>query len=417
MPDLYLGLDIGTSGARAIVIDADGRWQAEGKSGMADFGGNHRTPDVWWGAARKAVKAALGQVEARDVRALSVDGTSGTMLALADDLQPIGDGLMYNDATIDADRLARIEQSAPSESAARGANSALARAIALTERSPAHIVHQADWIAAQFSGQLVSDENNALKTGYDLIARTWPGWLADCGFEAGLLPPVVEPGSAIGKVTTAAQQAFGLAPQTMVVTGTTDGCASFVATGADRPGDGVTALGTTMTIKLLSDQPIFAPEYGIYSHRILGQWLAGGASNTGGKVLLQYFKPEELPRLSQAIDPETDSPLNYYPLPAPGERFPIADPELPPRLAPRPEDDAEFLKAMFDGIARIEALAYARLQDLGAPALGAVRTVGGGAHNAVWTRLRERRLGVPMISPASAEAAYGTALLARRGVL
>ena len=382
---------------------------------MADFGGNLRAPDVWWQAAKHAVKKALDQVAVSHVRTLSVDGTSGTMLALADNLEPLGDGLMYNDATTDTRLLARIEATAPPESAARGANSALARAIALTEREPTHIVHQADWIAAQFSGQLVSDENNALKTGYDLIARTWPGWIADCGFDAVLLPPVVEPGSAVGRVSDSARKTFGLAPDTLVVAGTTDGCASFVATGADRPGDGVTALGTTMTIKLLSDRPIFAPKYGIYSHRILGQWLAGGASNTGGKVLLKYFDPDALQRLSEKIDPETDSPFDYYPLTDPGERFPIADPALPPRLTPRPEDDAEFLKGVFDGIARVEALAYARLQELGAPALGAVRTVGGGARNTVWARLRERRLGVPMIGAASAEASYGTALLARRG--
>ncbi|MDH5423124.1 MAG: FGGY-family carbohydrate kinase, partial [Acidimicrobiia bacterium] len=194
------------------------------------------------------------------------------------------------------------------------------------------------------------------------------------------------------------------------------GCASFVATGADEPGEGVTALGTTMTIKLLSDRPISAPEYGIYSHRILGQWLAGGASNTGGRVLLKFFDAEAISRLSTQLDPEADSPFDYYPLAEPGERFPIADPALAPRLEPRPEGDADFLHGLFDGIARIEALAYARLRELGAPKLASVRTVGGGAQNATWTRLRERRLGVPMIAPASAEAAYGSALLARRGV-
>jgi sugar (pentulose or hexulose) kinase len=74
-----------------------------------------------------------------------------------------------------------------------------------------------------------------------------------------------------------------------------------------------------------------------------------------------------------------------------------------------------FLKGLLDGIARIEALAYGRLAELGAPPLRAVRSVGGGAANAGWTRLRARRLGVPMLAAASTEAAYGSALLAKRG--
>ena len=75
----------------------------------------------------------------------------------------------------------------------------------------------------------------------------------------------------------------------MVHAGTTDGCASFLATGARRAGEAVTALGSTLVIKLLSDKPIFAPDYGIYSHRIGETWLLGGASNTGGKVIEHLF--------------------------------------------------------------------------------------------------------------------------------
>jgi sugar (pentulose or hexulose) kinase len=229
------------------------------------------------------------------------------------------------------------------------------------------------------------------------------------------LPPVLEPGNRIGPVTAQAAVDFGLARDCLVVAGTTDGCASFVATGASEPGDGVSALGTTLTVKLLSDRPIFAPEYGIYSHRILGQWLAGGASNSGGAALLVHFTPDQMAALSPLIDPEAGTGLDYYPLPAVGERFPIADPTLLPRITPRPARDVDFLHALFEGVAGIEALAFQRLAELGAPPLRSMRSVGGGAANPVWTRIRARRLGVPMVAPLSDEAAFGTALLAMRG--
>ncbi|HDO34643.1 MAG TPA: carbohydrate kinase, partial [Chromatiales bacterium] len=107
--------------------------------------------------------------------------------------------------------------------------------------------------------------------------------------------------------------------------------------------------------------------------------------------------------------------LGYYPLLAPGERFPIADPDLAPRLTPRPADDARFFQGLLEGIARIEARGYRLLAELGAPYPVSVRTVGGGARNAPWRRIRERLLGVPVPASEHEDAAYGAALLARRG--
>jgi len=128
------------------------------------------------------------------------------------------------------------------------------------------------------------------------------------------------------------------------------------------------------------------------------------------------FTPTEITALSRDIDPETDSDLDYYPLQAPGERFPVADPGLAPRLTPVPPRRADFLKAMLEGIADIEARGYTRLAELGGPALTSVRSVGAGAQNQVWSRMRAQRLGVEMISPLSVEAAYGVARLARFGI-
>lgn len=74
-------------------------------------------------------------------------------------------------------------------------------------------------------------------------------------------------------------------------------------------------------------------------------WLVGGASNTGGESLKQFFTASELADLSNQIDPSVVSPLEYYPLPkgSVGERFPVSDPEKQPVVAPRPEADSEFL--------------------------------------------------------------------------
>ena len=414
---LFVGIDVGTSGVRAIAIDAARAVVAQGAARMDAFGTDHRSPAIWRAALETAMEGLLQSIDPAAIAALSVDGTSGTMVPVDGEGRPVGQPMMYNDPVEDRGVVETIGRIAPETSAARGANSALARAIVLQDTQGAvRVIHQADWIAGLFSGRFdTSDENNALKTGYDPVARRWPEWMDGSGIAPEKLPHVREPGTATARAGGELARKFGLREDAAVVAGTTDGCASFLATGASEPGDGVTALGTTLTIKLFSDTPVFAPQYGIYSHRLAGGWLAGGASNTGGNVLASHFTGDRIAALSAGIDPETPTGLDYYPLARPGERFPVNDPAMAPRMEPRPADDALFLKAMLEGIAKVEALAYARLAELGAPRLTSIRTVGGGASNPVWTAMRTRMLGVGSKPVLSLEAAYGTALLAMKG--
>ena len=416
-PDLYVGIDVGTSGVRAVAIDADGKVVGQGAARHDAFGADHRGPDIWWRATEAAVDALLSTVRARSIVAIAVDGTSGTLLPIDADGMPLAQPLMYNDRVEDRAILDAVAANAPATSAAHGPTSGLAKVIALQDvAGTAHVIHQADWIAGRLSGRFtVSDANNALKTGYDPVEGRWPDWIAATPVRSDVLPSVVEPGSRTGGISSQIASRFGIAAGTPVVAGTTDGCASFLATGASDVGDGVTALGSSLTVKLLSDRPIFAPDYGIYSHRLLGMWLAGGASNTGGAVLARHFSPDELTSLSARIEPGKPSGLDYYPLAAPGERFPFNDPGKQPHLEPRPDEPSLFLQGMLEGIAAIETLGYRRLAELGGPPVTSVRTVGGGAKNAVWTRIRADRLGVPIDEPLSEEAAAGTARLAQIG--
>ncbi|HCU53983.1 MAG TPA: carbohydrate kinase, partial [Gammaproteobacteria bacterium] len=165
-------------------------------------------------------------------------------------------------------------------------------------------------------------------------------------------------------------------------------------------------------LKLLSDKPVFDAQHGIYSHRLGNTWLVGGASNSGGAVLLQYFKLEQIREMTKQLDPENLTGLEYYPLPGVGERFPVNDPNMMPILEPLPGDSVTFFQGILEGIAGIEAHGYQLLHKLGAPKVTEIRTTGGGAQNPAWTRTRERIIGVPLKPARSNMAAYGTALLA-----
>lgn len=412
---LALGIDVGTSGVRIAAVDKEGQTRALSTHAFA-AGEERSSPAAWWRGVEACFKALAGQIDLRDVGAVAVDGTSGTVLALDESLSPLGRALMYDEACPDPKIVASLDSVAPENSPACGLYSALARAAYLARKHDAfRVVHQADWIAMQLGAPVTSDENNALKTGYDLDSREWPAWIAGLDLDPKVLPEVLPAGSVIGPVCDKAAS-LGLPPSAVIVSGTTDGCASFLATGAGDVGEGVTALGSTLVLKLLSDRRIDAPAYGIYSHRIAGVWLAGGASNTGGAVIRHFFTDEDLPQLTARLNPEQPTRLDYYPLLRPGERFPVNDPDLQPKLEPRPADDAVFFQALLEGIAAVEEQGYRRLKQLGAPALKSVRSVGGGAVNAAWTRIRQRKLGVPFLPAASTEAAVGTALLAWKAV-
>jgi len=423
MAGVFLGIDVGTGGVRACAVDARGA-----KLGMESAplppprqNGNaiDQDPELWWDATAVAIRKLGRTIDLQTVERVSVDGTSGTLLMIDAAGRPCTPGLMYNDARAAAEA-ARIAAVAPADSGAHGASSALAKLLYLLDRAEAgqarFAVHQADWIAGRFAGRHgISDENNVLKLGYDPVTRTWPAWLDELGVSRELLPNVLVPGAPFADIDPEIAAMLGLSPTVRIAAGTTDGVAAFIATRANTPGDAVTSLGTTLVVKLLATRPIFAANQGVYSHRLGERWLAGGASNSGGGALLAHFTAADMDRLTPQLQPETATGLDYYPLPKPGERFPIADPALPARVAPRPADDHRFFQALLEGIAGIEALAYRRLAELGAPRLRRVISIGGGAKNAAWTEIRRRALGVPVSVAEETEASYGAALLALRG--
>lgn len=426
---ITLGIDLGTSACRAAVLDEQGRCQAIARASLpaplsTDLG-VEQDPLLWWQACQQTLQELFIKVPASEVAAIAVDGTSSTLLLSTPHGQPLGPALMYNDsrARKEATFLAQI---APQGAAVHSPSSSLAKLLWLLDNEqpelPFIALHQADWLMGHFCGRYDrSDENNALKLGYDPVHREWPNWMAQLDlpqFESpgGCLPEVVPTGSPVGPIDPEIVTEFGLSPDCQVIAGTTDSTASFLAAGAHKVGEAVTTLGSTLVIKVLSDRPVFAPQYGVYSHRLGDQWLVGGASNTGGAVLRQFFSDKELAELSRDIDPGADCPFDYYPLATRGERFPINDPDMHGCLEPRPDDDTAFLHGLLDGIAAIESRGYHRLHELGAPWPVSIRTVGGGARNPTWEKIRARHLSVPMLNADFEEAACGAARLARAGL-
>ncbi|TIW93604.1 MAG: carbohydrate kinase, partial [Mesorhizobium sp.] len=173
MLPLVIGIDIGTSGARAVAMRADFSIAGHSAVPLDRFGRDGRDPKAWWQAVEAALTELLSGIDRAAVRAIAIDGTSGTLLPVDVAGRPLAQPLMYNDKVDDDDILAAIARIAPAASAAHGATSGLAKALRFQSvPGIAAVLHQADWIAGNLSGRFdVSDENNALKTGYDVEAR------------------------------------------------------------------------------------------------------------------------------------------------------------------------------------------------------------------------------------------------------
>ncbi|XP_010263862.1 PREDICTED: uncharacterized protein LOC104602021 isoform X1 [Nelumbo nucifera] len=417
---LYLGMDFGTSGARYALIDDQGTIQAEGKRNYPQYV-SENTMD--WATSWKATLFLLLEdvpVSLRPfISSISIDGTSATTIVVDSTTgEPLCRPFLYNESFPDA--LPLVKSVAPANHTVCSGSSTLCKLVSWwnshdSNKESSLLLHQADWLLWHLHGKLgITDYNNALKVGYDPEIESYPPWLLQQPYSQ-LLPSVKAPGTSIGHLKEDIRTQYGFPKDCVICTGTTDSIAAFLAARATQPGKAVTSLGSTLAVKLLSTNRIDDARFGVYSHRLDDKWLVGGASNTGGAALRQIFTDEQLEELSKQINPMETSSLDYYPLPAVGERFPVADPQMVPRLHPRPESDVDYLHGIFESIARIEAKAYGLLKDLGATQVDEVFTAGGGAKNDKWTKIRERVLGLPVSRAIQTEASYGAALLALKG--
>ena len=423
---LYIGIDLGTSGCRAIAIDLSGNIIAQSTFTYPSQIQHHQqTPHDWWQATQSVIQDITSLVHHQHIQAIAINGTSGTVLLCDDAGQPLTPALIYNDKRAQP-QANYLQQYAPKDSVVLSATSGLAKVLWLLEhhlpQDNFHIVHQADWIMGQLSKKFnVSDFNNALKTGFDPVNKIWPLWLKDLLSEHKIklscLPKVVSPGTAISNINPHVANELGLPIDVEIIAGTTDSTAAFIASGLNKVGQAVTSLGSTLVLKVISDFPINDPLHGVYSQPYGDHWLVGGASNSGGAVLNYYFNNEQMLAMTKQLKPETSTNLNYYPLIEPGERFPINDPTLTPRITPKVSDDVLFFQGLLEGIADIEHTGYKLLEDLGAPYPTSIQTAGGGATNIAWQKIREYKLGVPVTIATHTAAAYGSAMLAAKNYL
>ena len=438
-----LGIDMGTSGVRCLVVDEAGRALAQGSSPLpapeVEMLRHEQDAELWWTSTTHALKRTLQDLSAKgdrpeNILALCVAATSGTIVPVDKDLKPLRSGIMYNDARArsEAERLNALGRETLLRLGYRfNASFGLAKILWLMENEPGvmekayALLHQADFITSRLSeapkryGKCMSDESNALKSGYDILEHCWPDYLSEAGIDMAKLPEVKRIGQSLSTVSKAMAEDLGLNPECVIVGGMTDGTAGCVASGANKIGDMNTTLGTTIVWKMLTSTLVYDPEGRLYSHRHPGgHFLPGGAGNAGGEGLSSFFqvgaddRAAHLSKLAEGIIPGPPTATITYPLASHGERFPFVDPNFAPfTTAPRQEETLIY-RSCLEGIACIERWGYEVAHELGAETGGEVWTTGRGANIDSWLQIRADILNRPVCRASRPEAAYGTALVA-----
>lgn len=463
---IVLGIDLATAEARVQAVDVEtGVALAEHRKPLAlrvtststNAGPARREqPPLHGRAALELIALVLADLGSRaaDVRALSVTGTSGTVVPVDAAGTPLGDAVLYDDprgaeqlrgladAGFDARPRAALARAAAMHAAAsagRGwspvSSSALSSGFG-TGRSIRY-VFTPDLVVAALAGRLLpSDTSHALKSGIDPVAARWDERaLALLGLPAECLPELVAPGRVIGEVPAAVAGRLGLPAGVLIVSGMTDGSTGQIATGAVALGDTVGVLGTTLVLKAVSSHDVVDDAWGVYSHVAPdGLFWPGGASNSGAGVLRHGatagFDPETGTAAVSAVGPAHSV---AYPLARPGERFPVADAhfegfDVPFDVSlavsfalsgPGADDGSRAsadsvagrVRAVYEGVAFVERLGLERLAGLGVEQ-ARHHLAGGASASDLWNSIRASALGRPVVVTGGAGSARGAAALA-----
>ena len=398
---LFLGIDIGTQGVRAIAAADNGEVMGSSRCDLrVPSGGIHQEqePHSWWDAVVDVIQQ-LGAL--RDaVESLAISCTSGSVCVIDDASAAIGPGLLYAD---------------PRGIPFAGADASwgIAKIAWLVENRPdlvanaAYFTSPGGYVAMKLlGGPAPIDVTQALKFGFDPQSMEWGATPVD----RASLPVVVPSGTPMGTLCSAAAESTGLRSRTLVVSGATDGVAGQFAC-RPSPTRWAVALGSTIVWKVLAPRRIDSPSLGIYSHRgPSGWWLPGAASNAGARVLSTWATDEELAEFDQhaRFDDHVEA---SYPSTIQGERFPFVNKDFrawsigDAGTIDRYESDV--LGAVF-----VERWGGEVLVDQGCAAPESIASTGGAVSSGSWMQLRADVLQTLIEVPAEPSSAFGAAVVA-----
>jgi xylulokinase len=404
---VVIGIDLGTSEAKAIAIGPDGRLAGLGRAGYPTLlgadGRAEQEPAAWWAAVSAAVRA-LG-VAADDVLAVCGVAQGPTLVAV--------------DAAGDALRPAITWQDRRVRAAGFGflpSMSWLAREEPETVRRAAWLLPACDALGLWLTG-VAATSTQTHDAGPDAAS------LAAAGVSSALVPAGRPFGSPLGLLRPEAAAALGLRTGTPVVTGVNDGAASMLGAGLRHAGDAVDTGGTSGGLAIYTDHRVSVPGLYVAPAPLPGMWAVGGAMAAlgasldwlRGSVLGDRWTLDELFAEAAAV-PAGAGGVTFLPYLA-GERAPVFDESARGAFVGLGLEHGRghLVRAVLEGAAYAMRSVAEPLAAAGAP-VRELRLAGRPTPGDLWARIKADVLGVPVAIPVVGETAVlGAAILAAAG--
>ncbi|MCC7274980.1 MAG: xylulokinase [Alphaproteobacteria bacterium] len=439
---MWLGIDVGTSGVKAVLVDEADRIAGEATARLsvdrplADRA--EQDPASWWGATAATLDALAAARPAAMAQVAGI-GLSGQMLGVAlvdGDGVPIRPALLWNDGRAVAEGRV-LEAAVPGFAAITGSRPMpgfpAPKIRWLADHEPAAldrarlILLPKDFVRLRLTGEAASDRADASATLLmDTAAGDWhPAIMAACGIGRDRLPRLVDCAEAGAPLLPGLARRWGVPPRAPVVGGAGDNMCGAVGAGVARDGAGHVSLGTSGVLFVANARFVPSHDRGMHTHRhaVAGlycqqavvlsaagalSWIAAavGAADVGALVA----------EVEAARLPVPEVPV-FTPYLA-GERTPHDDPSLTAAFSGLSfaTGRLHLVQAVMEGVALALADCRDALLSTGA-AVGALRLVGGGARSRLWADLVAAATGCVLAVPSSAAVgpALGAARLARLG--
>jgi xylulokinase len=440
----WLGIDIGTGGSRALLVNAQGEVVAGVTQAHEDIQMQRplwaeQRPEDWWNAARAAIRGVLAKAGATgaDIAGIGFSGQMHGLVLLDDADQVIRPALIWCDQR-SQDQVDWINRTAgKSFVVAQTANPVLTgftapKLLWVRDHDPASyerarkMLLPKDYVRFMLTGDHVGDVSDASGTAlYDVVNRKWALPLAEkIGVSKDLLPPVYESAQIAGKVTAQAAELTGLAPGTPVVAGAGDQAASAVGNGIVQAGLVSCTIGTSGVVFAHMDQVAYDPAGRVHTfcHAVPGKWHVMGVTQGAG-LSLQWFRNNLAPGAGYdalleeaATVPAGSEGLQWLPY-LMGERTPHLD-----ALArggwiglTAKHTRAHLIRSLVEGVSYSLKDCLDIVESLGCE-MESVRASGGGARSPIWRNILAGVFAKPIATLQTQEgSAYGAALLAMVG--
>jgi xylulokinase len=444
MARYFLGIDVSTTGAKALLIDEKGRVAASATTALTLQTPkplwSEQDPREWWTGTAASIRKALSDAgaEGGDVAAVGLTGQMHGLVLLDGQRNVLRPAILWNDQRTGAE-CAEIERRVGRAQLIREVgNVALtgftAPKILWVRKHEPEVYARArlvllpkDYVRLRLTGEAAMDKADGSGTIlFDLKARTWSRLVLDkLDIPAGWLPPTFEGPEVTGKVSAESAAETGLSAGTPVMAGGGDQSAGAVGAGAVRPGVVSLTLGTSGVVFATTDAPLVEPEGRLHAfcHAVPGRWHFMGVTLCAAGSLQWYhdtLTPAE--SFGDIVGEAGEAPagsegLLFMPYLS-GERTPHPDPLARGSfvgLTVR-HRRAHLTRAVLEGVAYSMRDCFGLLQGAGLGAVSEVRIAGGGAKGALWRRIVASVVGLPMVTVNSTEgAAYGAALLGAVG--